>query len=507
MDVTSFAVWWRSRRSTADQREPATSSGTVIGYAEGNRPIIYPAPGVQQAQHALIAAGSGSGKTAVESYLCTKEIGKSKSLPPDQRPTLFILDLKGDLIHGVLQGICAVAPERLADVCYLNPFQGGFAFNLVKLPLGETPVDIRSAQLAGLIAVTSTATGSQAHLGAGARQIDAITNVNLACHTTERPDANLIWGLDAFSTRSGFKQLAALTTSRRAKSFLETTQLSEELRSSCASRMRAALAASERLEQMIASAECLRLADLFFPGKIVLCDLGKPIGGSPSLQRFYANLFTRLTVEHLMERPSPFSGHHVRLVIDECHIVAPVLSDVAEQILTVGRSKNLSLTLITQQTALLNSASDTLLKVLWANTPTKIIGRLSASDASLISREIVPTRGAGESLHAIQTRFASSVATLRDREFFWMRPGGIRERFTSATIDLPLWHEAADRLADHITLAKNRLALPKDIPPRVTLAEASPTESRTPRPRPSSAAPTSRSAARQPSQPRRSRWG
>lgn len=208
-----------------------------------------------------------------------------------------------------------------------------------------------------------------------------------------------------------------------------------------------------------------------------------------------------------MERPSPYVGHHVRLVIDECHIVAPVLSDVAEQVLTVGRSKNLSLTLITQQTALLNSASDTLLKVLWANCPTKIIGRVSTSDAALISREISPTRGTGESIHALQTRFASSVATLRDREFFWMRPGGIRERFTSATIDLAAWQEASDRHADQVALAKNRLALPKDTPPRVTLTEASPPRSRTPRKAQSSSAPTSEAGPEKPVPPRRSRWG
>lgn len=503
MDVTNLAVWWR-RRKNAVPSERLASSGTLIGHAEGSRPIVYPAPSVEQAQHTLIAAGSGSGKTALEANLCTQEIEQSRTLPPEHRPCFFVLDLKGDLIQGIVQGISAVAPERLADVRYLNPFQGGFPFNLVKLPLGETPVDIRCTQLAGLIAVTSTATGAQAHLGAGSRQIDAITHVNLGCHTTARPDASLIWGVDAFLAPDGLKQLAALTTNRRAKQFLEAAHLSEELRSSCASRMRAALAASETLEKMIASPDCLSLADLFLPGNIVLCDLGKPIGG-PALQRFHANLYVRLAVEHLMERPSPFPGHHVRLIIDECHIVAPVLSDVAEQVLTVGRSKNLSLTLITQQTALLGSASDTLLGVLWANCPTKILGRLSASDANLISREITPTRGTGERLHAVQSRFAASVATLRDREFFWMRPGGIRERFTSLTIDVHAWQEAAERQESQIAAARKRLALPGNQPPRVTLAEASPVRPRSAQAARPAAAGRFDSASS--AQPRRSRWG
>lgn len=506
MDLTTYALWWRRRCTTTARDTSRAVPGTVIGYAEGGRPIAQPTPSVEQAHHTLVAAASGGGKTALVANLCVQEIRHSNDLAPQQRPTVFVLDLKGDLIHAILQGICAVAPERLADVCYLNPFQGGFPFNLTKLPLGETPVDIRSAQLANLIAVTSTATGAQAHLGAGARQLDALTHVCLGCLTTEHPDANLIWGIDALSTPRGFKQLAALTSSRRARNFLETAHLSDELRTSCGSRMRAALAASENLERMMSSPNCLQLPELFLPGKIVLGDLGRPLGGSPSLQRFHANLYTRLIVEHLMERPSPFFGHHVRLIIDECHIVAPVLSDVAEQVLTVGRSRNLSLTLITQQTALLAHASDTLLSVLWANCPTKIIGRLSSADAALVAREIAPTRGSGERISTVQARFATATATLRDREFFWMRPGGIRERFTSATVDLPLWQDAATRCFDQVALAKSRLALPRQHSPRVMLADIRPTPvqaERHAKPSPASGLPRTPSLGAPP----RSRWG
>lgn len=513
MDMTNLAVWWRARCKNTDQckitdQEKTASSEALLGYADGNRAITYPAVSLEQAGHTFIGAASGGGKTVVSASLSVQEIRESSNLPPAKRLTLCCIDPKGDLIQGIIEGVAHACPERLVDVHYLNPFQEGFAFNLTKLALGATPVDIRSSQLANLVAVTSTATGVQAHLGTGARQIDALNHGILGSLTTEHPGASPLWSYDAFSVPGGFKQLAALTTSRRAKQFLETAQLSEELRNSCASRLRSALAASENLERIVAAPTCLQFADLFAPGKIVLIDLGRPTGGLVSLQRFYANLFVRLAVEYLLERPSPYrDGHHVRLVVDEAQLVAPVLSDVAEQVLTTGRSRHISLTLITQQTALLNSASDTLLKVLWANCPTKIIGRLSASDATLISREIAPIRGTGESIHALQTKFASAVASLKDREFFWMRPGGIRERFTSATVDLPAWREAADRLGDQIASAKARLALPKDTPPRVTLTEASPARSRNSRKTHSSPAPASEAGAPQPSQPRRSRWG
>lgn len=485
VDVSLFAAWWRSRHLGRPPDNPPSTAGALIGFTGDTRPITYPPPSLEHSPHGAIFAGSGVGKTALAASWFIQELVASNTVTPAHQQTWFVVDAKGDLIHGIISGISRSAPERFKDVYILDPFSlASFPFNLNRLALGSTPLDIRSAQLASLVSTVSTATGSQAHLGVGSRQLDVLNNTLLAALATEHPAANPLWALDALTTPGGLKQLAAVTTSNRAKNFLLTAQLSDELKSSCSARLRSALSATASLERLMSASTSIQFSELLAPGKIVLCDLGRPTGGLVSLTKFYANVLVRLGIEYLMERISPFPGHHVRIIIDECQIVAPVLSDIAEQILTTGRSRAVSVTLITQQTALLASASDSLLPVIWSNCPNKLIGRLSASDATLISREVAPSRGTGEAISMVQRRFSSSVATLRDREFFWLKAGSQPERMTSAPVDLPAWHRATEEQSTAITAAKNRLALPADQPPRVTLAQASPASPRNPRNKP-----------------------
>lgn len=471
IDVSSLAAWWRSRSRNTQAAKPLPDKGALIGHTSDERPIIFPLPSLESSPHAAIFAGSGVGKTALAANWCTQEIVASNAV--DLQQTFFVVDAKGDLIHAILSGIAHAAPERLTDVYILDPFSAeAFPFNLNRLALGNTPLDIRSAQLAGLVGTVSTATGTQAHLGVGSRQVDVLSGTLLGTLAADHPAANPGWAHDALTTPGGPRLLAALTKDPKAKAFLEHLQIGDELKSSCSSRLRSAFSATSSLERLIAAPTCIQFAELFAAGRIVLCDLGRPTGGLISLTKFYANLLVRLGIEYLMERPSPYRGHHVRVIIDECQIVAPVLSDLAEHILTTGRSRAVSLTLITQQTSLLAQASDALLPVIWSNCPTKIIGRLSAADALLLSREVAPTRGTDEPIRTVQGRFSSAVATLRDREFFWLRPG-IRDRFDSAYVHLSAWEEAAERQAGAIAAAKSRLALSPSQPPRVTLSEAS----------------------------------
>src|SRR5262249_12689129 len=156
---------------------------------------------------------------------------------------------------------------------------GGFAFNLNRLPLGTTPVDIPALQLAALVGAVSAATGSPAHLGLGARQLDVLQNVLLAALSCPHPKGNGLWAYDGLTEKNGPKLMAALTTSERAKSFLLSTKLSDELRVSTASRLRSAFAASLHLERLISAPGCIDWGALLGPGNIVIVDLGRPTGG------------------------------------------------------------------------------------------------------------------------------------------------------------------------------------------------------------------------------------
>lgn len=470
IDLTHWGLWLGRRRP---QFEPASAApaGVAVGHGDRGAVVVWPAPSSESASHIAVFAGSGAGKSVMVAAAVVAEATAPRA-PGQPPPALFVVDPKGDLAEHVLMALAATAPARLADVMYLDPFaaRGGFAFNLNRLALGNTPIDIRAMQLANLVAEVSTATGSQRHLGVGARQVDLLTNVILGALGVEHPRASLLLALDALTDHKSLKALGTATSNERVKQFLLSAQLGDELRVSTSSRLRAALAASSSLSAMISAPECIQFAALTAPGSIVLADLGRPVGGLASLQTFYSNLVVRLAVEHLMERPSPWRGHHCRIVVDEAQVVAPVLSDRAEAILTTGRSRGLSLTTITQGTTLLAAASDTLLRVLMTNTPTRFVGRLAAPDAEMLAREQAPARGVDESLGSFRGRFTAAVTSLEDREFFCLTPGR-RERFHTIDVDMDAWRAAGERHASAIEAVKSRLAIPPNTPRAVTLAE------------------------------------
>jgi len=201
---------------------------------------------------------------------------------------------------------------------------------------------------------------------------------------------------------------------------------------------------------------------------MVLVDLGSPTGGLTQLTVFYSNLLIRLAVNHLLRRKSPWGGHHVRLVIDEAQIPAEALADCAEMLLTTGRSRGISLCLLSQGTVLLDKQ---LLGVIMTNTPSKLIGRLSAPDAEQLAREQTPEYGIDETVATVRQKFVTAVTNLPDREFFFLTPGE-RQRFTSMHVDLDGWQQSAEEHSEELEAMKRRLAIPADTPPRVTLADA-----------------------------------
>lgn len=480
----------------------SATPGVLVGQTHTGAPVVWPAPSAERASHALVLAASGAGKTVMVASALLAEAMEAATRTPEGGQTTVVVDPKGDLVSVMLQGLTFAAPDKLSDVVYLNPFSaGGFPFNLRLLSRSNTPLDIRAMQLANLVSQVSTATGAQAHLGTGARQVDVLLHLLLGALDSVRPEGTVLWALDALTESKGLKMLAGLTAWARAKVFLASSFLSDELRASCASRLRTAFAATGQMERIVTAPACVQFADMLAPGRIVLIDLGEPPGGLQALQSFWANMLVRLLVEHLMERPSPWTGHHVRLVVDEAQIVAPVLADVAERVLTTGRSRGVSLVVLSQGTALLNEASDTLLRVLLTNTNVKFIGRLAVADAQLLAKEQSPRAGIDESIAAVRDRFLTSVCNLKDREFYALTPGS-REKFTTAIVDMAAWKQAAERHAAEIEAVKTRLALPVNLPPRLTLKQAAEVAEK--------AAPTGKkppaSGPERPS-PARSRWG
>jgi len=484
VDATDFMLLLSRFGRRKGRRPPAPpSAAVVVGQTEKGEPVLWPAASRDAAAHVAVLAASGAGKTVLVAAALVRELVAEQARAPEERTAHLVVDPKGDTVVHVLQGLVAEAPELLSEVVYLNPFSSaGFPFNVNLLAQGETPVEIRAMQLASLVADVSTATGAQRHLGVGARQVDALYHVILGALEADLPGAHVLLALEALTMPQGMQRLAAVTRSTRARDFLSNANLSAELLASTSSRLRTAFAATSQLERLVTANACLQWGDVLGPGRVVLVDLGAPPGGVIGLTTFWANLLVRLAIEHLMDRPSPWPGWHVRVIADEAQIIAPVLDDAAERVLTTGRSRGVSLVTLSQGTTLLADASLSLLRVILTNTPTKFVGRLNAPDAELLAREQSPGAGIDETVGEVRSRFSAAVTNLADRSFFALTPGK-RLRFRSAAVDLAAWREAAEREALSITAAKERLALPPGPVPRVTLPELRRERRRAPAPR------------------------
>lgn len=449
-DFTRHGV--KGRRSPqAARSRPA--SGVPIGHERDGGLVLWPRPSRAASAHVIVFGSSGAGKSVLVASALVREMQQN------QEAAYLIIDPKGDLIDLLLSGLCAIAPERLGDIHLLDPFSPeAFPWNLNHLALGaRTPIDIRALAIANLVSTVSTSMGSRKDLATGSRQTDVLLHVLLGALACDRPGASPLLALDALASPAGFDRLAAMTRSRRAAQFLRSAKPHPELLSSCSARLRLALAATDSIEEMMSAPGCVQFDELLAPGSITLVQLGAPYGGVAALQVFFAQLFVRLAVEHLLNRPSPFEGHHCRLVIDECQIVVPVLVDVAQTLLETGRSRGISLVQLTQSSQGLRRASEDYLYTVLANSKIMLCGRLAVEDAELIARSASVQPG-GESASVVRSRLASRLSNLPDRCFYRFTPGG-REAFTSLEVPLEEWQSAREQQATRIEAIRRRHAL------------------------------------------------
>jgi hypothetical protein len=463
-DFTKLLVRGRMRRAhqqDADRRKAIAPGADqiVVGSTESGTAVCWPQTQLGANTHVLVLGQSGCGKTVATCAALLAEIAnESCTKPPALSTAYFVTDPKGDLSATLLSGLAAEAPQLLSRVHYLDPFSPnrGFPFNLARLKTNTT-CDILAVQLAELVNELSTATGSQAHLGTGARQVDILCNLLLACLDSRSEGASPLWALDALCAPRGMKELAAATRSQRARQFLlSADRLSDQLVASTSARLRMAFALTEHIEQQMAASSCIQFSELLAPGSIVIADLGNPPAGMASITRYYANLLVRLVIQYLLERPSPWQGNCVRLVIDESQIVVPVIASVAQHLLETARSRGISLTLMTQGTATIRKEAPTLLASLMTNVKTIFAGRLSAQDAEALSRELSPSPGVEQSVSSLRQKFVARTTNLAQREFVRLGAGE-RSVFRSNDVPLDAWQEAARARADELTAVKERL--------------------------------------------------
>ena len=111
--------------------------------------------------------------------------------------------------------------------------------------------------------------------------------------------------------------------------------------------------------------------------------------------------------------------------------------------------------------------------MLFANTPTKLVGRIAVQDAGVLSKERAPSPGVVDRLAELRESFAVDAANLPDRAFVAITPG-MQRHFRSSDVDIEGWRGAMRAQAASIRAARARCALPAVQAPRALLSDLVP---------------------------------
>lgn len=492
--------WSRRRRPPRPELAAPVRDGALPYLtAEDGSTIYRHRPSTVLADHSYCGAGSGQGKTTSEAdYWARRMVHEWNTVPPDQQMALFAVDMKSDFVELLLGALCSLATpaQLLAHVGFINVYArngqpGAVPLNFARSDLANQPPAVVALQLTAVLSSASAGLGGGQRVNMGNRQSETASQLFRAV-LEGPPEANLLWALDALQM-DDLKQLATVTRSPSVRDYLNSVELSTELVSSISSRLRAAFALYDELENAVGASTCLPWQDTVRPGAVTLLDLGHaPL---PSLAECMGNIIVRLVGELLLQRPSPTTEHHVKIACDEAQVLAESLEDVATRITTVGRSKNVSIAVFTQSTALFQQRAPELTASLLTNADTRTIGKLSVGDAEVWVRAAAPAPGVEESVGALRSRLLGIVTNLQPREFLYLTPGKV-QRARSLPVDIAAWDGAKARQAEVVDAIRRRWSPAEPFPPRLRLQDYL------------SANGVGRGGARPRSgEPRRGRWG
>jgi hypothetical protein len=472
---------WR-RAPTRAASDAALDGDIVYAVDESGAAILRHRLSPVAAGHSISLGASGCGKSVREaSYLARAIAYEYAHVPPPDRLSVTVVDAKGDLVELLLQALCAeLAPEHLKEAMentgIIDPFsrdpQTIAPLNFVHATWGDQPVGIVALMLGSIIGSASVASSATQRVHMGSRQTELLAMVILACLTTGIAEASLLWGLESLQN-DRLKDLARLSTSRRAREYLENIDVSAELLSSTAARLRT-LALYEELETSIGvPGLCLNATELTRPGRITLCDLGNaPL---PGLAEVLGSTIVQMIGQTLLARPNATVARlpPALLAIDEVQVVASAIEEIGVRFLTVGRSKSIACTILSQSTQLLQNRAPELLAAFGTNAALRSVARMSVPDCEQWVRGVAPQPGVSESLGTIRSRLLSQVATLQNQEFFYFdTAAGVRTRARSLHVDLDLWRAAAEQHKDLIAAARRRWTPQQGgLQPPVTLSD------------------------------------
>lgn len=446
-------------------------SGAAVLSSQGTHPPVFmPAPSLAASSSLLNVAMTGGGKTAVLVWLLVWFASRRFVQPSRGLPVHFsVIDRKGDALAYTVGLSAQRCPAALDNLRYINIFArhglpGAVPLNLALADYGDAPLGLIGRSLAHLIARTATA-GEVLAAAVGHRIVAAMTALITGVLHADHPRRSLLWAIDTLQMPGGegVQRLAQLIPDEHVRNqILGLGSLPSDVKAGALGRL-SVLDAWDSVAAQLGAPTCINFRHLVRNHEL-LVDLSQaPAGADDVVATFGSLLFECLSRALLQHRTANERESVTILYADEALQLSAALSSVARPLLETGRSFGAATWLSAQHLRGLRDLGTTWDAIV-SNCPYRLLGKVSAEDARLLSLEQF-----GSSSDARAVVLARRLVTLQSREFCLAAPHDVGF-FRSPEIDFRACERAQLQHADVIRSAQWALS-PQQLPRPVRLWE------------------------------------
>ena len=382
----------RHLNGMASGRIPAYTLGTTV---EGNFPAGIPRTTLAGEGHGLVLGGSGAGKSRVIAGLIQSHvrhlIQRARQGQVRVHGGLWVIDHKSELVELTLKLIrdeLAELPEEertrfLEKFVLFNPFDEGKLLPLQVL--SPEPGVAPETQAYDVMSLVSAMGGD----GLGVLQDGLLYHALLL---------GIVAGLNLVEVSTLLANpLELIATAERSahpevrEYFRAGLRLSASSVGGVLARLRRVLRLP-LMRRMLTASTCVSFYELL-RDYLFFVDLGSPPLGCEDLGKFLAQFVNLKLSSAVFRRRQEEARHPVMVVVDEFQEgLANGSADRYERLLSLARSRGISLTLVSQSLAASAKVSSTLPSIVATNTLVQILFRASSQDARSLSH-LLPVTG------------------------------------------------------------------------------------------------------------------
>ncbi|MDB4928275.1 MAG: hypothetical protein JWM10_759 [Myxococcaceae bacterium] len=343
------------------------------------------------AGHVLVLGTSGAGKTRTVAGLARQLLARIAHAPDAQG--LVVMDHKGELVSivrgmmgEIADGLPPAEARRFLDrLVVVNPFstEALVPLQILRCEPGDEP------ELVALEATSVIDRLGGAQLGVNQDAFLFHTLLLGVDRGLSLPEVADLLGdparIAAYAARSGLDAVRSFFGGERRLSEASLQGVRSRLHRLC--RMRSA-----RL--MLGARDAVSFYEML-RSRIVLIDLGSPPFGCEDLAAFWAGILTLKLTRAIFQRTDADRRRPVTILVDEWQEGLAAGGGIAQhyaRVLSVARSRAVSLVLISQSLAGAARIESTLPEVVATNTSVQLLFRASAADARAMAH-LLPVTG------------------------------------------------------------------------------------------------------------------